>query len=65
MEIRLTDEEVAALRDLLDAYFRELTAEISHTDNPRFRQHLRERRDVLLGVRERLTSAGDSAALAG
>ena len=65
MEIPLTDEEVAALRDLLDAHFRELTAEISHTDNPGFRQRLREKRDVLLGVRQRLTSAGDSAALAG
>ena len=65
MEIRLSDEEVAALRDLLDAYFRELTAEISHTDNPGFRQRLRSQREVLLGVRQRLTNAGDPAALAG
>lgn len=65
MEIRLTDEEVAALGDLLEAYFRELTGEISHTDNPRFRQRLREQRDVLRAVHERLKRAGDSGALAG
>ncbi len=65
MEIRLTDEEVAALSDLLDAYFRELTAEISHTDNPGFRIRLREQRDVLVGVRQRLKGAGDTATLTG
>lgn len=59
MEIRLTDTEVAALRDLLEGYFRELTGEISHTDNPGFRQQLRDQRDVLLGIRQRLGSAGD------
>ncbi len=65
MEIRLTDEEVAALSDLLEAYFRELTAEISHTDNPGFRHRLREQRDVLQGVRQRLKITGDSATVAG
>jgi hypothetical protein len=65
MEIHLTDEEVAALCHLLDAHFRELTAEISHTDNPGFRQRLRKQRDVLLGVRERFKSASNSAARAG
>ena len=50
MLIRFSDAAVAALRDLLDAYFR---------------QRLRDKRNVLLGVRQRLTSAGDSAALAG
>ena len=59
MEIRLTDKEVAALRDLLEGYLRELTGEISHTDNPGFRQQLRDQRDVLLGIRQRLESAGD------
>jgi hypothetical protein len=65
MEIRLTDKEVAALLDLLEGHFRELSGEITHTDNPGFRQQLREQRDVLLGIRQRLESAGDPGSRVG
>jgi hypothetical protein len=57
MEIMLTDEEAAALRDLLDGRFGEMSGEISHTDNPAFRRRLIEQRDLLRGVRNRLGEA--------
>jgi hypothetical protein len=54
MQVELTDDEAAALRDLLDAHLGDLSAEISHTDNPAFRRLLRARRDQLTRARTAL-----------
>ncbi|HVW44195.1 MAG TPA: hypothetical protein VHC18_22890 [Amycolatopsis sp.] len=54
MHIELTDDEAAALRDVLTSHLGDLSAEISHTDNPAFRRLLRDRRDLLLHVQATL-----------
>jgi len=61
MELLLDSREVAALRALLDAHFDDLTAQISHTDNPAYRRRLREDRDVLMEIYHRLTAADSTA----
>lgn len=62
MELLLDSREVAALRALLDAHFDDLTAQISHTDNPSYRRRLREDRDVLMGIYRRLSTVDTPAA---
>ncbi len=50
MNLVLTDEEAAALHDLLQVALGELSHEIAATDNPGFRAELVGRRDRLLLV---------------
>lgn len=54
MQLELTTDEATALRELLDRHLGDMSAEISHTDNPAFRVHLRARRDALAAVRAKL-----------
>jgi hypothetical protein len=54
MIIELTHDEEEALRALLDRDLGNMYAEISHTDNPAFRAGLREEREILRAIRERL-----------
>ncbi|MFN2538153.1 MAG: hypothetical protein ABR549_08370 [Mycobacteriales bacterium] len=54
MTLDLTLEEAAALRDLLDAHLKEMSGQISHTDNPQFRTGLRETRELIREVRSKL-----------
>jgi hypothetical protein len=56
VQLDLTDEEVVALRDLLDAHLGDMSSEIAHTDSPKFRSGLRHLRDVLRTVRTKLGS---------
>ena len=57
MELQLTDIEAAALRDLLHTHLGDMSSEIAHTDNPAFRQGLRDTRDALKAVYARLGGA--------
>ena len=50
MELKLTREQAAHLEELLDAYLRELSSEITATDNPGYRAGLRARRASLAQV---------------
>ncbi|HEU4675395.1 MAG TPA: hypothetical protein VFS29_05375 [Motilibacteraceae bacterium] len=50
MELRLGEDDVVVLGDVLTRYLGELSAEISHTDNPGYRRRLRERREALRRV---------------
>ncbi|NKQ57357.1 hypothetical protein HFP15_31280 [Amycolatopsis sp. K13G38] len=54
MNLELSDDEVTALSELLAARLGDMSAEIEATDNPVFRRQLRERRDLLSGVRKLL-----------
>jgi len=56
MELTLTDTEATELRDLLDGSLGDLSSEIADTDNPSYRLGLKERREVLRGVRDRLAT---------
>jgi hypothetical protein len=63
MELRLDDDQADLLREVLDLTLRDLSYEISDTDNPEYKRGLRDRRDSLRSVRELLGGA-DSAATA-
>ncbi len=54
MELKLTREQAAHLEDLLDAYLRELSSEITATDNPGYRAGLRARQANLAEVADAL-----------
>lgn len=52
--IELSDEEASVLADLLDAAIGDLSPEIADTDNSAYRSTLRERRQHLESVRDKL-----------
>ncbi|GDY30758.1 hypothetical protein [Gandjariella thermophila] len=54
MLLELSDDEAVALRDFLTSRLGDLSAEISHTDNPAYRRDLRRQRDHLLRVHDAL-----------
>lgn len=54
MTVELEPDEVAVVRELVEARLVNLSSEIRHTDSPRVRQELRDLREVLRGVRARL-----------
>jgi hypothetical protein len=60
MELRLGEDDVVVLGDVLTRYLGELSAEISHTDNPGYRRRLRDRQEALRRVLAALRS-GDVA----
>ncbi len=62
MQIDIDDGDAAVLRDVLDAWLGEISAEIRHTDNPGVRDHLRGRRDSVRRVLDRLGTKKRSAA---
>lgn len=54
VHLDLTLTEAETLLETLENYLSELRAEISHTDSADFRETLKERKEVLQGVAERL-----------
>lgn len=56
MTLDVNADELAALRELIEARLSNLSAEIRHTDSPRVRQELRDLREVLRGLRSRMES---------
>jgi hypothetical protein len=54
IELVLTEQEAGDLASVLDAAIADLSPEIADTDNPRYRAMLREQRDRLRGIRQRL-----------
>jgi hypothetical protein len=54
MQIEITDGDALVLRDVLTAWLGEVSTEIRHTDNPSVRMGLRERRDSVRRIRDRL-----------
>jgi hypothetical protein len=57
MNIELTDDEVAALHEVLSHRLTDMAVEIRHTDNRNFRAGLLERRDLLRRVQALLVVA--------
>lgn len=56
MQLELNDDEALALHEVLTTLLSNLPSEIRHTDNPAFRSALRERRDELRRIRDRLST---------
>jgi hypothetical protein len=50
MVIELTEEQCSELQRLLEASLGDLSSEIADTDNPQYREGLRQRRTVLESV---------------
>jgi hypothetical protein len=47
VQLELSDDEAALLRELLDGICRDLSYEIADTDNSTYRAGLRDRRDAI------------------
>lgn len=54
MTVELDADEAAVVRELIETRLANLSTEIRHTDSPRIRQDLRDLREILRGLRERL-----------
>jgi len=50
MQVEFTDAEVELMQQVLDREMRDLSFEIADTDNSRFRDELRARRDTMSGL---------------
>ncbi|HKF02916.1 MAG TPA: hypothetical protein VKB49_11415 [Candidatus Sulfotelmatobacter sp.] len=57
MELTLTTEEREILTRLLEQRYREISKEISHTDNREFREFLRKNEDTIEGILNQLRGA--------
>lgn len=57
MQIEIAEDEAAVLRDVLTTWLADVSTEIRHTDSPAVRNGLRERRDAIRRVHDRLTVA--------
>ena len=60
MRVELDAHDVAVVRDLIEARLGNLSSEIRHTDSPRVRQELRDLRETLRRLRDRLEPATTS-----
>lgn len=56
LQLQLNEEERLTLQNLLDSCLSDLRMEISHTDNISFKEMLRNRKKVLLKIKEAVTS---------
>ena len=56
MNLDLTQEDAAILRDVIRSYLNELHDEIMHTENYEFREGLQERQRRLVAILDRLGS---------
>lgn len=54
MDVVLDEVQVVTLQELLEVRLGNLSSEIRHTDSPSVRQELREEREVLRAVRDKL-----------
>jgi hypothetical protein len=61
MQIEISEDQAVVLRDVLDTWLGDVSAEIRHTDNPGVRNGLRERRDCVRGVREQIATPEQAA----
>ena len=52
--LELSDKEETCLRELVVSAVSDLRGEIAHTDSPVFKKRLRERKDTLTGIANRL-----------
>jgi hypothetical protein len=57
MTLDLSEDDVELLRQILDAVIRDLSPEIADTDNPSYRRALRERRNHVATLVDRLSGA--------
>ena len=54
MDLHLESDDVAILRDIIDSTLRDMSYELSDSDNASFKEQLRQRRDRLQTIADRL-----------
>ena len=54
MQLELNDAEVSAMDEALESYLSDLRMEIAATDHAEFREGLKQRRDLLQAMLERV-----------
>jgi hypothetical protein len=47
MQLELTDTDATVLREALESYLREMTSQISNTENFELREQLKQEREVI------------------
>lgn len=52
--LKLTQEEIELLREILATHRREMTLEIAHTDSSRFKAMLKEKQHILNDLIEKI-----------
>jgi hypothetical protein len=60
MKLELSVSEAEELKHVLDEVISDMSSEIANTDNPTFREALKQRRDLLSGIRT-LVGAAEGA----
>ncbi len=56
LQIQLNEEERLTLQNLLDSSLSDLRMEISHTDNFKFKEMLRNRKDILSKIKSAVST---------
>ena len=56
LQLQLNEEERLTLQHLLDSCLSDLRMEISHTDNINFKEMLRNRKNVLIKIKDAVSS---------
>ena len=54
MDLHLTEDDTALLREILNAAFRDLRFEIADTDNHEYKQGLKQREESLRAILDQL-----------
>lgn len=54
MNLELTDKEEKVLKELLEEVMADLSMEISHTDSSDYRAKIKERREILKNIADKL-----------
>lgn len=57
MQVALTDEERSVLVDVLDREFRDTKGEVAHTDTFEYKERLKVRERILVGLLQKLGGA--------
>ena len=57
MDIKLSDKEVELLSEMVEKDIHELLREIANADSRKFREDLKAKEEILLGVQKKLSAA--------
>jgi hypothetical protein len=58
VQIAVSPEEAAVLRDVLEDYLSDLRMEIADTERMEFREHLKKREEILRKLQDRIPAEG-------
>jgi hypothetical protein len=62
MELSLTEAQITLMRELLESAIRDISYEIADTATPDYKQELRQRRELMVELKQSLEAAAARAA---